>query len=278
MRQTASALVSLLFVVGCATSGEELKPICDDGLDNDGDGRIDLDDFGCDNANDEDETDEPRCGDGLVNRDAEECDVQDLGGASCVSEGFAGGVLQCAPNCVFSTVACVVLSQCNNGLDDDEDGLFDTDDPGCLNGTDAEEFFSLESCGDVQGPVFDLTFANNANVRATGSTEGTTDDFAPRDTSDDCDPALSSGELVFSYRLFEPARLRFSTDQAGTDFDTVLYVRSLDCANGGERCNDDGFLTTKSELILDLGAGDHFVFVDGFDGARGQFELLIEFQ
>jgi len=46
------------------------------------------------------------CGDGVVGA-GEQCDRNDLGGATCVSQGFAGGTLACDPTtCAFDTAAC----------------------------------------------------------------------------------------------------------------------------------------------------------------------------
>jgi hypothetical protein len=36
----------------------------------------------------------------------EQCDNADLGGATCLSRGFAGGILSCAASCDFNTSAC----------------------------------------------------------------------------------------------------------------------------------------------------------------------------
>lgn len=53
------------------------------------------------------------CGDGIVqkpNSDGfnEECDGGDLGGGSCISEGFAGGgTLTCKPGCTYDTSGCL---------------------------------------------------------------------------------------------------------------------------------------------------------------------------
>ena len=45
------------------------------------------------------------CGNGAVNA-GEQCDQNDLNGATCVSQGFAFGVLRCGANCVFDTGGC----------------------------------------------------------------------------------------------------------------------------------------------------------------------------
>lgn len=48
------------------------------------------------------------CGDGIRNG-AEQCDGQDLGGASCTSRGFSSGSLKCSTTCSFDESACVLV-------------------------------------------------------------------------------------------------------------------------------------------------------------------------
>lgn len=67
------------------------------------------------------------CGDGEVNRDSEECDGDDLGGASCIDLGFAGGLLRCAAGCGFDR------SECAGFVRDDADG------DGFTNGADCAD-------------------------------------------------------------------------------------------------------------------------------------------
>lgn len=45
------------------------------------------------------------CGDGLIAA-GEDCEVGDLDGRTCITEGFAGGDLACATGCVFDTSDC----------------------------------------------------------------------------------------------------------------------------------------------------------------------------
>ncbi|MBZ9569722.1 PKD domain-containing protein, partial [Patescibacteria group bacterium] len=48
----------------------------------------------------------PSCGNGI--REAgEDCDGADLGGESCITLGFVGGVLACNPGCTFDTSGCI---------------------------------------------------------------------------------------------------------------------------------------------------------------------------
>ncbi|RMG48965.1 MAG: hypothetical protein D6718_00620 [Acidobacteria bacterium] len=76
---------------------------CGDGADNDGDGKIDQDDGNCSGPNDDAEN---RCGDGVREPGAEECDGADLGGATCSSRGHAAGTLRCTASCTFDESGC----------------------------------------------------------------------------------------------------------------------------------------------------------------------------
>jgi hypothetical protein len=49
--------------------------------------------------------DAPVCGNEILDG-AEECEAENLGGETCVTQGFAGGTLKCAAGCIFDTDAC----------------------------------------------------------------------------------------------------------------------------------------------------------------------------
>jgi hypothetical protein len=49
------------------------------------------------------------CGNG-IKEGGEQCDGSDLGGASCISQGYTGGSLSCDPSCTFNTSACTSVS------------------------------------------------------------------------------------------------------------------------------------------------------------------------
>src|SRR5258708_7288254 len=75
---------------------------------------------------------EPRCGDGVVD-DGEQCDSDDLAGATCVDAGFRGGTIACDESCTLSFRGCVV-SVCGDGQLDDRESCDDansTDGDGC---------------------------------------------------------------------------------------------------------------------------------------------------
>jgi len=48
----------------------------------------------------------PACGDGAIDVPGEQCDGSDLGGETCTSLGFAGGLLACDGSCAFDTASC----------------------------------------------------------------------------------------------------------------------------------------------------------------------------
>ncbi len=63
----------------------------------------------------------PICGDGVLDKeDGEVCDALALGGASCKSLGYEGGLLQCLSDCRgFDTSMCWQTELCGNGVLDD---------------------------------------------------------------------------------------------------------------------------------------------------------------
>jgi hypothetical protein len=65
------------------------------------------------------------CGNGAIDG-GEDCDLGTLNGATCVSEGFAGGVLSCGDGCVFDTSGCWAARFVDNAdgtITDNESGL-----------------------------------------------------------------------------------------------------------------------------------------------------------
>ena len=62
---------------------------------------------------------EPGCGDGVRQVTlGEDCDGSDLGSQSCISLGFASGVLKCTSGCKFDTTSCKspAISYCGDGI------------------------------------------------------------------------------------------------------------------------------------------------------------------
>jgi len=65
------------------------------------------------------------CGNGIINA-GESCDQNNLNGATCVSQGYAFGSLQCSANCAFDTSGCFAIRFTDNGngtISDAQTGL-----------------------------------------------------------------------------------------------------------------------------------------------------------
>ncbi|HII71147.1 TPA: PKD domain-containing protein [Candidatus Woesearchaeota archaeon] len=109
-------------------------PQCADGVDNDGDGLVDLNDPGCSGLSDDDEHNLlPQCSDGIDNDNDELVDMQDPGCSSPQDNSEDD----------------VVLPQCSDGLDNDGDGLVDLYDPGCVDAQDDDESnVAVPACSD----------------------------------------------------------------------------------------------------------------------------------
>jgi hypothetical protein len=59
----------------------------------------------------------PHCGDNAINTLDEICDGTDLGGATCQSEGFMSGTLQCSPSCdSYLYTGCYSVPFCGDGI------------------------------------------------------------------------------------------------------------------------------------------------------------------
>ncbi len=64
----------------------------------------------------EDVVEGPKCGDALVNN-TETCDGENLGGKSCITEGFLGGVLSCNSTCDLDKTGCLNTGRITSGKD-----------------------------------------------------------------------------------------------------------------------------------------------------------------
>ncbi|MFA5175812.1 MAG: tandem-95 repeat protein [Candidatus Nanoarchaeia archaeon] len=106
--------------------------ICSDGIDNDGDSFVDLADFGCTDASDNNEINNgvTQCSDGIDNGDTEDILI-DQNDPGCVNAADNDET-----NLIF---------QCSDGIDngDPEDTLIDMADPGCSSLTDNDETNSV---------------------------------------------------------------------------------------------------------------------------------------
>ena len=105
-----------------------------------------------------------------------------------------------------------------------------------------------------------------------GSTVGATNTYTPSCQGSD------SVERIFSFTLNSDVEAFASLANPGTEFDTVMYLYSgTSCADFAEvACNDDAS-GTRSTIEGPLTAGDYWLFVDGYSGNEGAFELTWTF-
>jgi hypothetical protein len=166
---------------------------CSDGIDNDEDGATDGFDRDCTGPDDDDESgsDEPECSDGVDNDRDRKIDFGENGDPDCESddddsEAGEPPVPACDngvdddgdglvdgddPGCTDENdddeTDPTTPPQCSNGEDDDGDGLVDGDDPGCTDGTDDDESddpVAAPTCGDPDGDGVDHSaFDNDSN-------------------------------------------------------------------------------------------------------------------
>ncbi|WP_373045879.1 DUF4215 domain-containing protein [Vulgatibacter sp.] len=98
---------------------------CDSGVDEDGDSLVDCEDDDCFN-----DAACPRCGDGRINQDSEECDGTNVP-AYCADFGHTLGRVTCNDDCTLDTTGCGDPESCGSGTDEDRDGLVDCEDSDC---------------------------------------------------------------------------------------------------------------------------------------------------
>ncbi len=149
---------------------------------------------------------------------------------------------------------------CDNGEDDDGDGDVDCDDADCA---------VDPACAPMIAACMMPTLIDDYGTFE-GSTAGGSNDVP----SASCQDNVAGNEAVFTFNIPDvPTTICFQA----TGFDTVLYARADDCAVGEEAgCNDDGggLPGFGSQLELTTMPGvDYFLFVDGFNGAGGEFTL-----
>jgi len=62
---------------------------------------------------------EAYCGNGILDQESEQCDINDLGTASCatLSDGGQAGVLSCNSDCTYNVVGCYDNTDPMSGID-----------------------------------------------------------------------------------------------------------------------------------------------------------------
>ena len=164
--QLATALVTAftaaLVLGGCeAPHRDVVAEICNNHMDDDGNGQVDCQDTTCmgkpvctaeicnnnidDNGDGKFDCADPtcagkapcgavvdKCDNGMIDP-GEDCDGTELGGRTCITQGFQSGTLACKV-CTIDTTGCShnAPENCHNAFDDDHDGAIDCADSDCL--------------------------------------------------------------------------------------------------------------------------------------------------
>jgi hypothetical protein len=247
-------------ICSCKDNGEQ----CNDGSDNNCNGLIDCADplckltqfckcsppgvpESCNNNVDDD------C-DGLVDCADPDCLVA-MACQQCVAEicndgqdNSCDGKIDCAdPACFFAPNCAPKPEVCNNGVDDDNDGKIDCQDTDCANNP-----FCIVKQANCLSPKL-----IPGPGQYTGNTTGNISE-----TKGQC--GGDAGEAVFYFILTQPTKVHL--DSVGTEFDSVLYVRTGACNSGKEiGCDDDSGGDHAGLLDFTiLYPGTYYVFLDGY--------------
>ena len=268
-------------------------PQCDDGLDNDGDGRFDLGDSDCSSEGDPTERgDDPvtGCFNGIDDDEDGRTDFPDDPGCrSAGDEDEADGALPaCAngedddddgaidypndPGCQGAGDGLeddpALTPECSNGDDDDENGATDFPaDPGCASAADRTE---RSACGAAE--VVDLNAHLLDQPCYVGDLVG-----APANLVGGCGGA-AGGEIVFAYRVEGTLdRLVFSTRHPETEAPVVMYLRR-DCLAPDLLCDRGAGEDNGATLAVEAPPpGLYFLTVDtGSRNRVGQFKLTVD--
>lgn len=152
---------------------------------------------------------------------------------------------------------------CANGMDDDMDTLTDYPaDFGCASASSATEAFCTgEIASDMPGKI-------TAKV-TTGTTAAKANNWQPACASS------TAPDVAFSLQLPVPVTT-LQVDTIGSGYDTILMVRSLDCATA-LFCDDEGGGTNNSSKIVMNGVapGGYAIVVDGWLSYSGTFNLNV---
>lgn len=264
--------VGLLFAtaIGCGgddgNNGTPDTAACADGIDNDEDGMLDFpDDLGCTSASDtsEDSLTSPQCSDGRDNDDDGKGDYPDDPGCFAPQADDETDDCPDGPNC----------PQCADGEDNDSSGAIDyPNDPGCTSASDDGEY--------LQNPVACGAGMTILPVPTTGMVEGTLNGSSKSMIISPCGGGGGASAYAYELRLDVPSVVEVSTDNAQTDADTVIDIRSEMCSQASAEiaCSDDiSTSNSASTVTTSLDAGTYYIIIGGHDSSSsGAFAATIK--
>ncbi|HWH08641.1 MAG TPA: S8 family serine peptidase [Candidatus Thermoplasmatota archaeon] len=163
--------------------------------------------------------------------------------------------------------------QCNDGLDNDGDGLVDLNDPGCSSSTDNDETNSSTSCS---GPANNC-FASPTSVAAGGGSTSQSTTGATLETGEPRPCASIGGTVWFTWT--PTASGTATIDTMGSGYDTALAVYTGSSLGGLTTvgCNDDiSSSDLDSRVSFTATAGVTYrIQAGGYNGATGSLTLRV---
>ncbi len=189
-----------------------------------------------------------------------------------------------------------LITQCNDGLDNDEDGFVDLFDPGCEydedqdeqhealpacadgednDGDGAVDYPEDEGCDAAGDPEELRECAQLSNLPVLGSEGGRVEVRTSQDLYGGSCARGGSNEAVVRLDLDGPHQLELETVEG--DFDTKLSIREVcDDPDSMLACDDDSGERLLSLLRFDrLDAGRYFIFVEAYSGSGGLATLEV---
>ncbi len=220
----------------------------------------------------------------------------DLNIAACAedcrngTDDDADGLVDCADVDCDNNAACLAVEICTNGLDDDADAAIDCLDPDCAQDPSCIESPPLEICdngldddGDGAADCQDSEcsaaarcdcLASTPLPSATGISVGGSTLGEGNDIEATCGEGAVGEDVIFTW--IAPASACYRIDTRGSDFDTVLHVRTS-CPDYAQTYCDDDTIARTSRVDVDAEAGREYVIVvDGFDTSGGDYMLNID--
>ena len=159
---------------------------------------------------------------------------------------------------------------CNDFIDNDGDGLTDSQDPDCL---------SAPNCV-TTGPANDncvspnaartLSFNTSGVATVSGTTVGARDDGG----AVSC-PMLTGPDVVYSFTLTSSKSVTVSAATNDPNFDIGVYLRSGSCTGTEIGCDNTGTSPAQFITAQPLAAGTYYVWVDGYNLSSGAFTLTV---
>ncbi len=150
---------------------------------------------------------------------------------------------------------------CNNGLDDDCDGLVDLADPDCPRGPPND--FCINATPIGLTPSVPVSFSGST-ATAQHEMDGT------------CGASTMSSDVYYSFTVTE--RSLVYADAFGSSYNTVLFFTPF-CGGAqpwGFACNDDACASNSSQIVQVLNPGTYYLVVSGFNGSRGNFNVNMQ--